>query len=163
MLSSGDLNRALLARQLLLERAAVAVPVPRGLEAATVMQGTLQRITIYLVSAGDYWPVAIAVRSARRRHWLRTVRGPPVRFLPTWDAMLLVHARRKVALAEEHRSRIFNTKTPHSLATFLVDGKVAGTWRHDGGRVRVDPFGELSRRTIKELEAEAARPAVFHA
>ncbi|MEN3315725.1 MAG: hypothetical protein V7605_1959, partial [Acidimicrobiaceae bacterium] len=36
MLSSGDLNRALLARQLLLERA--AVPVPGALE----LMGTLQ-------------------------------------------------------------------------------------------------------------------------
>ena len=34
----------------------------------------------------------------------------PVRFLPTWDATLLVHARRTRILPEEHRPRIFNTR-----------------------------------------------------
>ena len=55
----------------------------------------------------------------------------PVRFLPTWDASLLVHARRKGVIAEEHRPLVFNTKTPHSVPTFLVDGTVAGTWRYE--------------------------------
>ena len=36
----------------------------------------------------------------------------PVRFLPTWDAVLLVHARRTGVLPEEHRPRIFSTKMP---------------------------------------------------
>jgi hypothetical protein len=43
----------------------------RALEERTVVQGTLMRVTIHLVSAGDYWPLAIAVREARRRLWLR--------------------------------------------------------------------------------------------
>ena len=59
----------------------------------------------------------------------------PVRFLPTWDAVLLVHARRTGILPEEYRPRVFSTKTPHSVGTFLVDGAVAGTWRYDSGRV----------------------------
>ena len=58
----------------------------------------------------------------------------PVRFLPTWDASLLVHARRKGVIAEAHRTLVFNTRTPHSVCTFLVDGTVAGTWRYDKGR-----------------------------
>ena len=57
----------------------------------------------------------------------------PVRFLPVWDATLLVHARRTQILPEEHRSRVFNVKTPQSVHTFLVDGQVAGTWRHERG------------------------------
>jgi hypothetical protein len=85
----------------------------------------------------------------------------PVRFLPTWDATLLVHARRTQILPEEHRPRIFNTKTPHSAPTFLVDGAVAGTWRHDGGRVDLEPFGRLDRATTRELRDEAARLEVF--
>ena len=51
----------------------------------------------------------------------------PSRFLPVWDATLLVHARRTLILPEEFRSRVFNTKTPHSVNTFLLDGQVAGT------------------------------------
>ena len=54
----------------------------------------------------------------------------PVRLLPVWEAALLVHARRTGILPEEHRPKLFNTKTPHSFDTFLVDGRVAGTWRH---------------------------------
>ena len=57
-----------------------------------------------------------------------------VRFLPVWDASLLVHCRRAQLLREEHRPLVFNTKTPHSVNTFLVDGVVAGTWRYDKGR-----------------------------
>ena len=63
----------------------------------------------------------------------------PVRFLPVWDAILLVHARRKAVIAEEHRPIIFNTKTPQSMPTFMVDGSVAGTWRYEGGRVKLEP------------------------
>src|SRR5262249_48693038 len=36
----------------------------------------------------------------------------PVRFLPTWDATLLVHARRTQILPERFRSQIFSTKMP---------------------------------------------------
>ena len=336
------LNRALLARQLLLERADVAIPaalelmgclqaqyapsmyiglwsriasfsrddLTRALEDRTVVQGTLMRVTIHLVSAADYWPLALAVRDARRTLWLRASRhavsaeelaeaaallrermregpvrrseidqlvgkeraigaglwedfvrvppsgtwerrradlygaaedwlgsppadldvigatehlvrrylsgfGPataadiadwgglrttevvaalerldvrrfadedgrdlydltgapipdpdapaPVRFLPTWDASLLVHARRKGVIAEEHRPRVFNTKTPHSVCTFLVDGSVAGTWRYDKGEVRLSPFAPLAPAVLAEVEEEAARLAAFHA
>jgi len=87
----------------------------------------------------------------------------PVRFLPTWDATLLVHARRTGILPEEYRPRIFSTKTPHSLGTFLVDGAVAGTWRYERERIVIDPFARLSRATKLELDDEAERLAAFHA
>ena len=35
----------------------------------------------------------------------------PVRFLPTWDATLLVHARGTQILPEEFRPHVFDTKT----------------------------------------------------
>ena len=87
----------------------------------------------------------------------------PVRFLPTWDATLLVHARRTGILPEPYRPLVFSTKTPHSVATFLVDGAVAGTWRHERGRVVTEPFARLSRGAARELSAEAERLAAFHA
>jgi hypothetical protein len=86
----------------------------------------------------------------------------PVRFLPTWDAVLLVHARRSGVLAEEHRPRIFSTKTPQSVGTFLVDGVVAGTWRFDGERVRWDAFARLDRASGREVRDEAERLTAFH-
>jgi hypothetical protein len=87
----------------------------------------------------------------------------PPRFLPTWDATLLVHARRTGLLPEEHRSKLFGIKTPHSFPTFLVDGAVAGKWRHERGRIELEPFGRLDGATRRALGAEAERLAAFHA
>jgi len=339
-LTQRDLNRALLARQLLLARG--RMPLPRALERVggiqaqyapsmyvglwsrlqgferdaltaalerrSVVQATLMRNTIHLVSKADFWPLALAVRGVRREQWLRSVRdapspqalaraartlrgaldgggtisrkqieelvgkpraravglwidlvrvppsgtwerrradlsaaaedwvgappevgdpaehlvrrylagfGPaarkdvasftglppaqlrplldrldlrrfrgedgaelldlpraplpdpetpaPPRFLPTWDATLLVHARRTGVLPEEHRPRISSIRTPHSFPTFLVDGRVAGTWRYEDGAIRLDPFGRLDAAARRELKQEADRLAEFHA
>jgi len=86
----------------------------------------------------------------------------PVRFLPTWDATLLAHARRTQILPEPYRSLVFNTRTPHSLSTFLVDGAVAGTWHYERSRIHLKPFGRLSTAARRELEEEAERLAAFH-
>jgi hypothetical protein len=335
-LSARALNRAMLARQGLLERAAVPIPemlermaglqaqyapsmyiglwsrlegferaaLTRALEEREVVQATLMRGTIHLVSRADYWPLAVATRDARRESWLRAtsgdppeaaieaaaatlraelagggtlrrkdvealigraearavgpwvdlVRAPPSgtwerrradlyalaedwigppgverdaavehlvrrylagfgpatakdvasftglparelapvldrlglerhgdlldvagaprpdpgtpappRFLPTWDAGLLVHARRTGVLPEEHRPKIFHTKAPQSFPTFLVDGAVAGTWRYDDGRIELSPFGRLDAGDRRALETEAERLAALHA
>ena len=87
----------------------------------------------------------------------------PVRFLPTWDATLLAHARRTGILPEKYRSRVFSTRTPQSVSTFLVDGAVAGTWRYDKGRVKVSPFSRLDRATRRAVDDEAQRLAALHA
>jgi Winged helix DNA-binding domain len=340
-LSQRELNRALLARQLLLERSRLAMPealeriagiqaqyapsmyiglwsrlegleraaLTGALERRTVVQGTLMRSTIHLVSPGDYWPFALAIRAARRKGWQRAPRGltpqamagaartvrarirdggtlprkelealvgkdrargvglwvdlvrappsgtwerrradlyaaaedwlgpppdgderaaaghlvrrylagfgpasakdvasftglapadlrpllgrlelrrfrsedggelldvpdglipdpgvpAPPRFLPTWDATLLVHARRTGVLPEAYRPRIFNSKAPQSFPTFLVDGRVAGTWRYEGGAVRLEPFERLAHAERRAVEDEAERLAAFHA
>jgi hypothetical protein len=324
ILTQRQLNRAVLARQGLLERSERTIPamleqmgalqaqyapsmyvglwsrlagferdaLTRALHDFAVLQGTLMRITIHLVSRADYWPLAHAIRGARRAAWLRASRGhdleaeaatlrealgpgpmtrkeietligrealrginvyldlirvppsgtwerrradlfglaehyndieeprrgrlveryltgfgpaakadianwaglglreiepeleavetveyggedgatlydlpgaplpdpdtpAPVRFLPTWDAALLAHARRTLILPEEYRERIFNTRMPQSIGTFLVDGQVAGTWKPTGALTYfrdVDP---------DPVEQEAARLADF--
>ena len=339
-MTARELNRALLARQLLLERSTLSLPLaleqvgglqtqyaPAGyvglwtrvrdfdrdgltaaLESRAVVQATLMRVTIHLVSARDYWPIALAVREARRTNYLKVLKidvreveraaarvrelladgpqrrdelqksagvdnrvwygvglwldlmrvppsgtwerrkadlfttaeqwlGPPrgdaesglellvrrylggfgpasvkeiatwagvhprailpalasmpvvryrdesgrelvdlpdmpipdpntpapVRFLPVWDATLLVHAREAQVLAEEHRPLVFNTKTPHSVGTFLVDGRVAGTWKEVKGRVVHSPFEPLPKAARKKVEDEADRLSAFHA
>ena len=337
-LSPRELNRALLARQLLLERKHVPVAgaveqvgglqtqyapsayiglwsrlerfsrsdLTRALERRRVVQGTLMRVTIHIVSARDYWPFALAIRDGRRKWWLRVHRGradeaaveaaaarvralladgprprkeldrlldaqtwsgaglwvdlvrvppsgtwerrradlyglaeqwlgppttgpeealehlvrrylggfgpaaradiagwaglpvsdlapalermslrrfrdeagtelldlpraplpgaatpAPVRFLPTWDATLLVHARRTAILPEEYRPLVFSTKTPQSVSTFTVDGRVAGTWKvtraRDRAELVLEPFAPLPRRARDELVAEGER------
>jgi hypothetical protein len=87
----------------------------------------------------------------------------PVRFLPVWDASLLVHARRTQILPEAYRPQIFNTRTPHSLNTFLVDGQVAGTWRYQAGHINLEPFGKLASADRQALEQEAIGLAALHA
>jgi hypothetical protein len=101
--SRRELNRALLARQGLLERFPPDLPaalrrigglqaqyapamyiglwsrvaglerdaVTRALEDRSAIQATLLRSTIHLVAADDFWPWAVAVRSARRASFLR--------------------------------------------------------------------------------------------
>ncbi len=334
-LTRRELNRALLARQLLLERAPLGLPeavervggiqaqyapsmyfglwsrledfepaaLTAALEDRSVVQGTLMRVTIHLVSPRDYWPLAVAVRDARRALWLRAWKEPgaeamaaaartlaehldggalprkevealigkpaargihlwldivrvppsgtwerrradlfgaaadwlgerspaadeamdhlvrryleafgpasrkdvqsftglnlttlkpvlervaterfldedggelldvpgaplpdadtpaPVRLLPTWDATLLVHARRTGLLPECFRPLIFHTKNPQSTPTFLVDGEVAGTWRLDGDGFRAEPFETLPAAALREVRAEGERLA----
>jgi hypothetical protein len=87
----------------------------------------------------------------------------PVRFLGQWDAVLLVHARRAQILPEGHRPVVFARTKPQSVPTFLVDGRVAGTWRHVDGAVRCEPFHELPRAALRELQEEAERLAQFYA
>jgi hypothetical protein len=86
----------------------------------------------------------------------------PPRFLPVWDATLLVHCRRTQILPEEYRPLVFNVKTPQSVNAFLIDGRVAGTWRHEQGHVKVEPFEGVPRKARRELDQEAKRLAAFH-
>src|SRR5256712_5271177 len=101
-----ELNRALLARQFLLERSSLPLVetiervgglqtqyAPSGyvglwsrmrnfrrdaltaaLEQRRVIQGTLLRGTIHMVSARDYWLLLTAVRMGRREWWRRVTR-----------------------------------------------------------------------------------------
>jgi hypothetical protein len=122
-------------------------------------------------------PVATALREIE----LRRFRGPdgqelvdlpraplpdpeipaPVRFLPIWDASLLAHARRAQILPDEHRSKVFNPRTPQSVATFTVDGAVAGTWRFEKGRVKTELFGRLDASARRRVDGEAERLTAF--
>ena len=109
VLTQRELNRALLARQLLLERARLPIPraleriggiqdqyapnayirlwsclegfrrddLTRGLERRTVVQATLMRATIHVVSKRDFWPLAVAIRAGQREWWLRVRRPRP--------------------------------------------------------------------------------------
>ena len=87
----------------------------------------------------------------------------PVRFLPTFDATLLAHARRTGILDEDYRKVIFDVRAPHGLAPFLVDGRVVGLWKHQDGRVDLEPFEPIPRKWKRELDEEAKALAAFHA
>ena len=87
----------------------------------------------------------------------------PVRFLPTFDATMLVHARRTGILPEEHRSRVFSTKNPFSVGVYLVDGRAAGAWSLVDSRIVLDPFEPLSKANQRAVEREREALEAFHA
>ncbi|HEY2310093.1 MAG TPA: winged helix DNA-binding domain-containing protein [Gaiellaceae bacterium] len=80
----------------------------------------------------------------------------PVRFLPRYDNLVLSHADRTRVISDEQR-RVVIHGGGMVEATFLVDGFVAGLWRVERDRVRVEPFGPLPRAARREVEDEAAR------
>jgi hypothetical protein len=118
----------------------------------------------------DFEPALEALEPLRRftdergRELLDLPRAPlppadfaaPVRFLPRFDNLVLSHADRTRAIADEHRSAVIHGGGMVE-ATFLVDGFVAGMWRVERGRVRIEPFAPLPRAWRGEVEDEAAR------
>jgi hypothetical protein len=105
------------------------------------------------------------LRGAQRA--LRGVQGPQLLRDPAGGAVpgrdLHLRASQRALLPEEHRPKIFSSRNPHSSPTFLVDGRVAGTWRYENGRIRIDPFCRLDAAARRELKEEALRLAEFHA
>jgi hypothetical protein len=88
----------------------------------------------------------------------------PVRFIPDYDNVVLGHKDRSRIIEDEHRPRI-STANLQIRATYLVDGRVAGTWKIDRSRqaatLVLEPFGRLTKKTSKELEREAGPLLAF--
>ena len=173
-LSPRALNRALLARQLLLERSTAPLPraleriggiqaqyapsmyvglwsrlegfereaLDRALERGSVVQGTMMRSTIHLVSAGDYWPLVEAIGEARREHWLRTRKD---------------HTAREVEAATRRvRRRISGAELRGRALDEIAGGRVlAGGVGHWLPLLRVPPSGTWEHRRA-DLYASAA-------
>jgi hypothetical protein len=103
-------------------------------------------------------------RSEEGRELLDLPRAPlpsgdtpaPVRLLPKWDNTLLAHADRTRVLPDELRTSVV-MKNGDVVQTFLVDGVVAGSWRVEGTRVRLEPYAPLPRVARREVEDEASR------
>ena len=171
-LDERDLNRALLARQLLLERASIPIEdaleriggiqaqyapsgyvglwsrvagfrrndLTRALEERRVIQATLLRTTIHLVSRREFWPYAVGVRRARREWSLRT-RGTAAH-AGGEAAMEAQAAAMRAALAEGPRS----VKELGPLGAGFVGN--LGLWVD---LVRVPPSGTWERRRADRL------------
>lgn len=80
----------------------------------------------------------------------------PPRLLTMWDSVILAFDDRRRLLHEEHRASVIN-KQGDLRPTFLVDGRVAGMWRMEAGRIELLPFAPLPPRVRRGLEAEAKR------
>ena len=81
----------------------------------------------------------------------------PIRFLPEFDNLVLAHADRTRLLADEHRPRVV-TKNLRVKATFLVDGRVAGTWKSTRkgkkASLAIEPFKKLRKKDTNALTSE---------
>jgi winged helix DNA-binding protein len=103
-------------------------------------------------------------RDERGRELLDLPRAPlpsgdtaaPVRFLPRFDNVVLSHADRTRVIADAYRKVVIHGAGMVE-ATFLVDGSVAGLWKVEKGRVRIEPFAPLPRPWRAAVEDEAAR------
>jgi hypothetical protein len=86
----------------------------------------------------------------------------PARLLPKWDSALLAFSppERARILPERYRRRVI-APNGDVAQTILVDGFVAGTWKVEKKRVRIEPFGRITRPVRDELEAEGERLLAF--
>ncbi|MNR87065.1 hypothetical protein D3C72_179260 [compost metagenome] len=112
----------------------------------------------------------VTFRDARKRELFDLPDAPrpseetdaPVRFLPEYDNLVLAHADRSRLIAEEFRPQIVTTNLK-VLATFLVDGRVAGTWKvtrkGKGATLVLEPF-EAIAAPIRDALAEEGLQAL---
>ena len=110
-------------------------------------------------------PELVTVRDERKRELFDLPDAPrpdaetpaPVRFLPEYDNVVLGHKDRTRIIDDAHRPLI-STANLQIRATYLVDGRVAGTWRVEKVRAAatlvLEPFGRLTKAVRAELERE---------
>ncbi len=103
----------------------------------------------------------------RRLHDVRGMPLPdedtpaPVRLLPWFDGTLLGFAptRRSRVLDDEHRSAVYLRANLQVRPTFLVDGRIAGTWSVQVASresvLTLEPFARLTKRVRADLVGEA--------
>ena len=78
----------------------------------------------------------------------------PSRLLGMWDSALLAYADRSRIIPEEYRRSVIRTNGD-VLPTLLVDGYVAGVWRHVDNHIEALAFSPLADDVWDDLEAEA--------
>jgi len=111
----------------------------RLLEGRKVMQGTLMRSTIHLVSAGDYWPIAEGIGPSRQEWWHRTFgkefsRAEIDRIAARLDRKLTGRVWPRKELDEQMRSH--STTVWSGAWVALIRVPPSGTWK----RRRADLF-----------------------
>ena len=78
---------------------------------------------------------------------------PPPRLLGAFDPILLGWTSRAEFVAK-HEAAVVSGGIFRPIA--LVEGRAAGTWTFQGGRVELQPFGRMSRDHASALDADAA-------
>ena len=114
----------------------------------------------------------VTFRDERKRELFDVPEGPrpsadvaaPVRFVPDWDNVLLGHHDRSRVIADEHRARI-STRNLQVLATFLLDGRVAGSWsitrKGKAATLAMEPFVKVAKKDQAALREEGEKLLAF--
>lgn len=88
----------------------------------------------------------------------------PVRLLPEFDALVLGHDDRTRLIDDAHRAAIFRPNL-RILPTFLIDGRVAGTWKltraGKTATLTLEAFAAPTKPVRDELAAEAEQMLRF--
>jgi DNA glycosylase AlkZ-like len=83
----------------------------------------------------------------------------PARLLPKFDSILLGHKDRARIIKDQHKKLVFKPKVGDIAATVLIDGQIAGTWKHTKkGRalvVWIKPFGKIAQDDMAEVKQQA--------
>lgn len=79
----------------------------------------------------------------------------PPRLMAMWDSVLLAYDDRSRVLPDEYRKVVIRNNGD-VLPTILVDGRVAGVWRHVDGAIEATAFHPLSAGDWEGLAVEAA-------
>lgn len=88
----------------------------------------------------------------------------PVRFLPEYDSVMIAHADRSRIVDDKFR-KVLITKNLIVPATFLVDGRIAGTWKLErkkaAATLTLTPLVQLKKAAKAALEEEGERLVKF--
>ena len=88
----------------------------------------------------------------------------PVRFIPDFDNLILAHADRTRIVDDAYRPALVS-KNLLVRATFLVDGRVAGTWKTERAKktatLVIEPFAPLPARVKASLKSEGEALITF--
>jgi uncharacterized protein YcaQ len=84
----------------------------------------------------------------------------PTRLLPKFDSILLGHKDRSRIIKDQHKKLVFKPKVGDIAATVLIDGQIAGTWKHTRKRhalaVSIKPFRKIAQDNIEEVKQQAS-------
>ncbi|MFB6519762.1 winged helix DNA-binding domain-containing protein [Streptomyces sp. NPDC056401] len=84
----------------------------------------------------------------------------PPRLMAMWDSVLLAYADRSRVVPPEYR-KLVARMNGDTLATLLVDGRVAGVWRPAGGGIEATAFHPLPEEVWEDLAGEARALTAF--